>query len=311
MNKAEKKIDYNEILDILTQFDRKNVFEKINLIPQEDDLKTKLHEYIFSAEYGRKSVLGIDIYRYSMYEELEQTLIPVIFKSICNEAIELCLKNHPLIFQKYSHAEIEKNFISTGDGGFFIFDIPLQSLLFAINFEIILRTYNSYHFYPKLRKIIGEINIRYAITYDKIYSFDNNHYGRVIINCARILSRDSLNRCLIDQNVYEWFLINLDGIENLQIISLNDIINIFEFTHQYNTDIANFAEDQIFSFNNSRNQGIINADILKIGKIMSKETDLSIFNLHLQVTLKLQNKDNQLDEKIIIISLGNLNTMGI
>jgi hypothetical protein len=222
----------------------------------------------------------------------------------------MCLENHRFIFQEYDEARIERNFISTGDGGFLIFSTPLHALLFASNFAIVLRIYNAYHFFPKLRSIIGGISIRYALTFDKIYSFENNFYGRAIINCARILQSDSLNRCLMDENVHRWFTLNMEGLENLQVITIEEIANISYFQDFDSTLVASH-EDKIFGKDASRRDGIINSDILKIGKIMSKETELNIYNLHLQVSLRLTNDDDPSQTKLVTVSLGNLNTAGI
>lgn len=305
MNKTVRNLDYEQILKILEDTEDKYVFEKVNLIPKETELREKLKKYVSNTKMNRKSVLGIDIYKYSSFEEFEQCLIPCLFKLLFNETIELCFRNHKFFFQKYTKSEIEDSFISTGDGGFVIFDIPMHSLLFACNFAVALRTYNSYHLYPKLRKIIGGISLRYAITYDKLYYFDKSHYGRAIINNARILSRDNLNRCLIDQNVYNWFTINIDGLENLQVYTINDIASIYDFQGSYDYSILEEHPDGLFSDRVTRDYGIINSDVLKIGEIKSKETSLSIYNVHIQVALNWQRQDIK---RIITISLGNLNT---
>lgn len=290
---------------MLDNTEEKYVFEKVNLIPKESELRDKLKKYVNINRMNRKSVLGIDIYKYSSFEEFEQSLVPCLFKLLFKETIDICFRNHKFFFQKYTKSEIEESFISTGDGGFVIFDIPLHALLFACNFAVALRTYNSYHFYPKLRKIIGGISLRYAITYDKLYYFDNSHYGRAIINNARILSRDNLNRCLIDQNVYNWFTINIDGLENLQILTINDIASIYDFQGSYDYEILKASPDGLFNESVSRDYGIINSDVLKIGEIKSKETSLSIYNVHIQVATEWKRQDTK---RIITISLGNLNT---
>ncbi len=305
-----KTISYDDLRKILDETDKRVVFEKTNIIPDNQDLYDKLRRYINYGDVSRKSVLGIDIFKYSSYGVFEQTLIPFLFKTIYRMTVSLCLNNHRFIFQKHSRDYFDKHFISTGDGGYVLFDTPLHALIFAINFAVVLRTYNSYHLYPKLRKIIGGVSMRYAITLDKVYLFENNFYGRGIINCARILSKDDLNRCLIDENVHSWFTINMEGVENLQVITLSEISNIFDFK-SYDRKLLNHSNDEIFQYDVTRRYGIINADILKIGKIASKETELSIYNLHLQVTLNLTNDDDANQKKTITISLGNLNTSGI
>ncbi len=305
-----KTLSYEELRKILEEHDQRVVFEKTNIIPDSQDLYEVLRKYISYNDIGRKSVLGIDIFKYSSYGVFEQTLIPFLFRTLFKSATKLCLTNHKFIFQNYDEEHFEKNFISTGDGGYIMFDTPLHSLLFAINFAVMLRTFNAYHLYPRLRRIIGGVSMRYAITLDKIYVFENNFYGRGIINCARILSKDDLNRCLIDENVHSWFTINMEGLENLQVITIDDIANIFDFK-SYDRTLLSTHSDEIFQHDISRRYGIINADILKIGKISSKETELSIYNLHLQVTLNLTNDDDPTQKKTITFSLGNLNTSGI
>jgi hypothetical protein len=305
-----KQLDHLEIKRMLEEKDKRVVFDKTNIIPDHRDLYSKLKQYINYERITRKAVLGIDMYQYSSYGEFEQTLIPFLFKTMFDSTIKLCIDNHPFIFQKYDPARINRNFISTGDGGFVMFDNPLQALLFACNFAVVLRAYNAYHYYPKLRRIIGGINMRYVITYDKVYTFNANYYGRGIINNARILIKDDLNRCLIDEHVHSWFTTNLDGVENLQIVTLSEIANIYEFRNNYDSSLLE-KRDEIFERESSRKYGIINSDILKVGFIKSKETSISVYNLHLQVTIRLYNDDDPSQTRLITVSLGNLNTTGI
>jgi hypothetical protein len=305
-----KQVEHQEIKKILDEKDQRVVFDKTNIIPDHRSLAADLRRYISYDKISRKSVLGIDMFQYSSYGEFEQTLIPFLFKTMFESTIRLCLKHHRFIFQKYDSSRIERNFISTGDGGFLLFDNPLQSLLFACNFAVVLRVYNAYHYYPRLRRIIGGINMRYAITYDKVYTFNKNYFGRGIINNARILMKDDLNRCLIDEHVHSWFTTNLDGVENLQIVTLDDVANIFEFSKDYDRSYLS-SGDEIFENEPSRKYGIINSDILKVGVILSKETSISVYNLHLQVAIWLVNDDDPSQKRLITVSLGNLNTTGV
>jgi len=308
--KRIKKLNSECIKGILDKTDKRVVFDKTNIIPDHTDLLVELEKYIQYEKIRRVSVLGIDMYQYSSYGRFEQALIPFLFKTLFESTIKQCFQNHKFIFQHYTEKEIWNNYISTGDGGFLIFENPLHSLLFASNFAIILRAYNAFHFYPKLRKIIGAVNMRYAITYDKIYSFNNNFYGRAIINNARILIKDDLNRCLIDEHVHSWFTTSLDGVENLQIVTLEEIANIYEFSKGYDKKYLK-NNDEIFENEPSRKYGIINSDILKVGMIKSKETNISVYNLHLQVTIRLYNDEDREQNRLITVSLGNLNTTGI
>lgn len=310
MSRKIKTLSHDCIKRILDREDKRVVFEKTNVIPDHHELFNELKNFIGYEKISRKSVLGLDIYQYSSYGEFQQTLIPFLFKTIFETNMRLCFENHKFIFQKYSTQQIQNNYISTGDGGYIIFENPLHSLLFACNFAVILRAYNAYHFYPRLRRIIGGINMRYTITYDKIYSYNNNFFGRAIINNARILMKDNLNRCLIDEHAHSWFTTNMDGVENLQIATLEDIANIYEFSRNYDRSLLS-EKDELFEDEPSRRYGIINSDILKVGMITSKEASLSVYNLHLQVTIRLVNDDNPHQTRLITVSLGNLNTTGI
>jgi hypothetical protein len=310
MRNQLKKIYYDELLEVLRHYDTETIFDKVNIIPDSEDLHEALSEFINLRSFVKRSVLGIDIYRYGLYKHLEQVLIPPLFKVLFEKAIRLCLENNQFVFQRYTREKIEQSFISTGDGGFVIFDNPLHSLFFAINFEVVVRAYNSYHLYPKLRNIIGSISLRYAISYDTLFQFDDNYYGSAIINNARILSKDTLNRCLIDQQTYDWFLINIDGLENLQVYTIEDIANIYDFL-DYDRKYINEGENEILNVTPSRRSGIINSDILKVGQIQSKETLINIYNLHLQVTLRIYSDRKIESKRTMTVSLGNLNTSGI
>ncbi len=310
MNNKLKNIEINELLNILEKEDDKDFFVKTNKIPDSESLYKKFEKYINPDKISNKAVLGIDIYKYGSFDTFRQSLIPFLFRLLYNETISLCLTANQFIFQKHKKEDFEKAFIDTGDGGFQIFETPLHALVFNVMFESVLRTYNSFHLYPRLRNIIGPISLRYAMTYDKIYAFNNNYYGSAIINNTRILSKDTLDRCLVDTGTYNWFLLSVNGFENLQIITLNEISSIYEFS-EYNKKYIKNGVNVTFTNEYSREIGIVNSDILKIGRIQSKESELSIYNLHLQVILHIGDENDINNKKIFTISLGNLNTTGI
>lgn len=310
MKKPIRKLHFDSILEVLRANDTESTYEKVNIIPESEDLYKEISSYIDTDSFSRRAVLGIDIYRYGMFKHLEQTLIPAIFKIFFDKTIRLCLESNQYVFQNYDKKSIENAFISTGDGGFLILETPLHALLFAINFEVVVRSYNSFHLFPKLRKIIGNINLRYAITHDTLFHFDNNYYGSAIINNARILNSDNLNRCLIDESTFNWFLINIDGIENLQVYTINDIANVYDF-QKYSSKWIENGVNMIIPQKKTRYDGIINSDILKIGQIQSKEIYLNIYNIHLQVSMYIRSDVSHDKERLITISLGNLNTSGI
>jgi hypothetical protein len=301
-----KSFDNDTIIDLISELDKSLFCDKGLMNESEKYLLKKLKKEINPKDFSAKTVLGIDIYHYSQYKPLEQTLIPILFKIIFEQVSSLCILNSSYVFQKYKNAEtFNKLFINAGDGGFQIFDTPIHAIAYAINFQMVVRYYNSGRFYPKLRKIVGPINLRYAMTTDKIYKLNKDFYGPAIINNARILSKDSLNRFLLDKNTYDWFLQNINGIENLQLVSLNQIDELDDFTDYDFSENENINEiyPKKLGFNFDK---IITSDIQKIGKIETKLSQLSIYNLHLQYQGSLSDKN-----QMTIVSLGNLNTSGI
>ena len=310
MKNELKDLQPDKIMEILNKYDVSHYYQRIHKAPSAVELKEALSNHLQNINYGRKAVLGVDIRKYGSFDDLEQPLIPILYEILFDEAIKQCLESQQFTFQHYTPQSIKTYTISTGDGGYIIFDTPLQALLFACSFAISLRLYNSYHLFPKLRAIIGEINLRYALTYDRLYSIKGNHYGRAVINNSRVISKDTLNRCLMDENSYQWFLLNTDGLENLQVMSINEIANIEEFEDldkKYVTQGRNsFFEEKT----DTRNYGIINSDLLKIGIIQSKNTQLNVYNVHLQISV-VMNEGDEDSKRTITVSLGNLNTAGI
>ncbi|KOS06872.1 hypothetical protein AM493_13160 [Flavobacterium akiainvivens] len=269
-----------------------------------EEQKQNLHkEYI-----ENKSVLGIDIYKYSEYSEDIQVYVPVLFNSLYKITVENCSIGEKYFFQNYgsTFSDFKENFISTGDGGFQIFDNPLQSLIFAIYFQLNVKRFNSGSLTGKLNinlfDIIGRIELRYATTYDKIYCYDKNFFGAAIINNSRILSKDNLNRLLTDYKSLQWFDQTINTIENLMIMKIENFYKISYFKE--------FSKDHgSLLFGNPNSDKFKSFDILKIGTIISKNTSLDIYNLKIQVLISI--KGEHKDFKGFFITVGNLNTQGI
>jgi len=303
-----KSFSFEELLKTVETHDKKFDFTVKSHVANGSELMNAISEEMDERNFSTRTVLGIDIYKYSQYEPLRQALVPFLFKLIYAEATELAMKQSPYVFQKYEHKDFAEEFISTGDGGFQIFPTPIHAIAFAIYFELIVRYYNSYHYYPEMRKVIGPVNLRYAMTRDKIFKLDDQFFGPSIIHNDRVLSKDSLNRFLIDENTYNWFLISLNGIENLQFISMSELNQLPEFEgYELKVDEHIFPEEMDASY-----QKIISADIQKIGDIMAKSTTLSIYNFHLQYLGGLMAEEPQGKKRTMTtVSLGNLNTSGI
>jgi hypothetical protein len=302
--KKFKNYEIEDLTKIISEKDINDFSKFCHEDVDESDLLNTLITEIDTDKFAEKTVLGIDIYHYSQYKPLEQSLIPVLFKLIHNKACDLCLSNSSYIFQHYQSSDtFREMFINSGDGGFQLFDTPIHATAFVINFQMIVRYYNSFRFFPKLRKIVGPLSLRYAMTHDKIYKLDKNYFGPAIINNARVLIKDSLNRFLLDENTNRWFLYQINGIENLQYVSISQLQELATFADYKRIDGENhiYVDSKGFDF-----EKMISCDIQKIGDIMAKKTPLTIYNLHLQYKGFLGDGKYK-----TVISVGNLNTTGI
>lgn len=257
-----------------------------------------LEEYI-----EKKAVLGFDIYQYSQFNSLRQSLIPHLFKKLYYLSIKNILKNEGFFLEYKTQTEFENRFIDTGDGGFQVFGTPIEAFLFAIYFQANITRYNSGNeIHSDLYNIIGEINLRYSLTYDNVFCYNKNHYGPAIINCARIMSKDKLNRFLIDNNTITWFNSELNSIETCQLFEPEkDFPTIPIFKKKFDKDTYSSV---IFGLEKNL---IKRLDILKIGEIKSKLDILSIYSVHTQVYFNSKGKDFMK----FILTLGNLNSSGL
>jgi len=308
--------------DLLNRLFSSNVVPRIQLMHDEKFMLD--YTAAESAEIGqiiesKAAVVGIDIYRYSQFPTEKQMFIPHLYDLIYDETWNLIKQNYSFLFQEYGdlidlspeqHIKHKAYLISTGDGGYQILPTPVHGVIFILTFATILRLYNADKFMRKLHAKIGNIEVRYAMTLDEIYRYRENFFGTGIINNARILGKDRLNRFLIDQNVYDWFLLRTLGIENLMSLRLEDLKNIQEFV-DYDDARLNTGNNALILNRGvqASREGFKSIDVQKIGKVRQKRTLLDIYNLHVQALILYQNLFNQ--EATLTVSVGNLNTMGI
>ncbi|EMJ97765.1 MULTISPECIES: hypothetical protein [unclassified Leptospira] len=275
--------------------------EVLSLIAQE--VETALSECM-----SKKSVLGIDIVGYSQYSTERQLLIPILFHSIYSSTCEHLMEYESLFFSEYKNIDdFRRDFIDTGDGGFQIFKDPIQSLIFSIYFQLNIKRYNSRGVMHGLRSFLGKVNLRYSVTYDDLYKIDGNFYGSSIINCARILSKDRLDRFLMDENTYDWFDLNVHGIENFANLEKRDF-KIIDHFKEYDLSKSTFLFPSSIE---EEDPPFISSDIQRIGNIRSKNTTLSIFSYHAQVMLFSGDQVDQGKFSKFTCTLGNLNLSGI
>jgi len=299
-----------------------------NVVPRIQLLRNESYSTEFTSEEKtalrritetKAAVVGIDIYQYSQFPTEKQVFIPHLFELIYNDTWHLIKQNYEFLFQQYgklleadsaNHLVHTEYFISTGDGGYQILETPLHGIIFILTFVTVLRLYNSDRFMRKLHAKIEEIEVRYALTLDDIYRYHGEFYGAGIINNARILSRDFLNRFVMYQNAHHWFLSSILGIENLMSISLTDIKNIEDLRGYDNSKIAAGHNALIPAERDSKDkEGFVSIDVQKMGEVRQKGTQLDIYNVHIQALIHYKNLFEQ--EQIFTVSIGNLNTSGI
>lgn len=253
-----------------------------------------------------KVVLGLDIYKYSQYPEVQQIYIPVVFEMLYKKTVENIITRESYFFSKYgtNREEFKKKFISTGDGGFQIFDNVLQAIIFTLIFQMNLKRFcsggNTENIAKNLHKIVDSIDLRFAITMDKLYSYQDNYYGPAIINNARILSQDNLNRLLVDANSIKWLADNINTPENLIDIDKNSLADT-KFFKDYNKELNSSLFDV--------KGGILSVDIQKIGKINAKATSIDIFNVCIKCRMLLVVDHHRYN--VYIVTAGNMNSNGI
>jgi len=309
--------------ELLNELFSSNVLPRIQLKKQEKypreytgGEKDKIQKLVEK----KHTVVGIDIYQYSLFLTNQQIFIPHLFELMYVQTWNLITENYSFIFQDYrkigdikSNERIEQieYFISTGDGGYQILETPIHAILFILTFATIVRLYNSDLFMRKLHAKIGNIELRYTITLDDLYKYRKNFYGAAIINNSRILSKDKLNRLLIDKHTHDWFLDRIAGIENLMSLGLSDLKDIEEFASYTKKKMEEGNNALIQKENNKTcKEGIKSIDVQKIGKIKQKQTELEVYNLHIQAVIHYIGFLKTM-EKIITVSVGNLNTSGI
>ena len=309
--------------ELLNELFSSNVLPRIRLTKQEEystEYTKEEKDRIQKFTEKKHTVVGIDIYQYSSFPTNKQIFIPHLFELIYNQTWDLITQNYSFIFQDYhKFGDLRNNedivpkeyFISTGDGGYQILETPIHAILFILTFATIVRLYNSDLFMRKLHAKIGNIELRYTITLDDLYKYRKNFYGAAIINNSRILSKDKLNRLLIDKNAYEWFLTRTIGIENLMSLGLSDLKDIEEFASYTKNKMEDGNNALIQKENNKTDkEGIKAIDVQRIGKIKQKQTELEVYNLHIQAVIHYSHF-LQSGGKIITVSVGNLNISGI
>lgn len=264
--------------------------------------------------FEEHAVLGLDIYRYSKYADLPQTLIPYLFTKLYEITINNLAEHESFLFQNLDRDTFKNNFVNDGDGGFQLFETPLHALIFAYYFQLNIQRYNSvalpYSNLTQLKEIVGEITLRYSLTYDIIFSYEGKYHGPALTNCARIISRDKLNRFLVDNKANDWFIENFNGIETLYAIDHDNILSS-AFLKNYRIDKDKYSIILPLSSDGpSQDNNITNMISLKIGKVEPKGDIYSVYSLYSQASL-ISDTFSQAGIDKFVISIGNLNPSGL
>ena len=273
-----------------------------------DELVDELDRYFESRE-SRRAVLGIDIYQYSNYDSRRQRLIPVVFKLLYDLAVRDVRRREPGLF---AQEQLSEAFISTGDGGFQTLSTPLHAVVLCVWFQAALNSFNTGINFPRLRRFVGPLTLRYALTYDMIVRFTDNYYGPAIINNARIMSRDTLNRFLLDEASVNWFLDRIGGIENLSILRNEDLLRIPELElDPTNVSTATRAfRDRTDEDLRSGATGFRTVMLQKIGTIAVKKTVLDVYSCYFQLGSSWTDPTGQVTRRLLV-TVGNLNASGL
>ena len=263
-------------------------------------------ESLLRTSARQRTVLGIDVYRYSKYPRLPQAIIPHVLRSILLLTVEDLIKHEEALFSGSAAPNLDRDYIDTGDGGFIVFEQPLRALLFLLYFQANMRVYNCANVWPELTYITGALSARYCLTLQYLYRYESNWYGPAIINNARILSADKLNRLLVDANVKEWFDLNTNGIETLAVLGLEDL----KRNKKLKQVLAGSASEKsvVFPKKAAPMNMIRNINLSQIGQIDVKDDVIAIHNLHIQYYLNYLRAP---DISKNIVTIGNLNTQGI
>ena len=273
---------YSELLEILRAYDQEKYVGHGAPDVNADLLRAYLSEYFGDRRQENQAVLGIDIFRYSKYAPEQQRLIPVLFQYIHDQTVADCKSLEGYLFHEPSTIG---HFISTGDGGFQILPTPMHALVFAIYTQINVQYFNASFRFPALRKLLGPITLRYTLSLDVVFQLDNNFFGPAIITNARILSRDKLNRLLIDSHTIDWFIDRIGNLESLLAFTNEELGRIAELGNGPAKELSNTLLFQFGRVDGPSASAFKTVIVQKIGNISAKETIIDIYSGYLQVEI--------------------------
>lgn len=292
-----------------------------------------------------RAVLGIDILGYSKARNLAQMATPACMRAILAAAAVELSHYESLFFDAPS--DIFKDWIDTGDGGYVFCATPLQGLLLALYIQSSLQTYNSERFdtWPPMhdgadygnevcaiRRLTGPLTVRFAMAFDQVYEYpawpgqfptlsQSNLYGTGIITAARIMSRDKLDRFLIDANAFGWFQKHTNGVESLRFLPQH--VALQQARKEAPPDPDSGWRSYAFQIRSKTaptaqskerlgySKGIDELHSMRIGKVQAKEQRIEVYNIHVQMSHRYFLDGDSDAPDHFIVTLGNLNPQGI
>jgi len=147
------------------------------------------------------------------------------------------------------------------------------------------------------------------LTLDTVYHLDDNWFGAGIITNARILSRDTLNRCLADSASVAWFVERAGSVEALQVVGTPEIAAL-ACRDQKTIQGVKSIVFPLASGSADRRKEFRFISTQKIGVIEVKNTELDIYNIYAQLVVMHSSGDGSFNRRSVV-TLGNLNTSGL
>ncbi|MCG6169735.1 hypothetical protein [Leptospira sanjuanensis] len=277
--------------------------------PHIEEAEENLDKLLKVSEITKASIVCIDTYKYSLNDIKRILLIPLVIQAVHVMTMDILRENELFLFEGLDDPVVA----DTGDGAICIFPTPLHAISYIMWYEVALKLYNTYHLSPEIREIVGKLSVRYTTSYDQVVKIGDNYYGPAIINAARMISTDRLNRCLIDEYSIDWFNRYFNGIESFITLSKMEIRRIMETIFPEEKFDQSNQTESIFQLFFDKHWGIKFCNVQHIGELKIKDTKISIYNLYILVLAGLQPRlDHKEDEEVkLSVSIGNMNPIGI
>ena len=304
--------NFEDLKSTLGQFDVEENFEPWENIMERDlykDIQGKSDYPIIE----KRTVLGFDMLGYSQMEKEKQNMIPFLLSLLLNKTYESLIESEKFLFYMYDMNKLKKGFIHIGDGGFQILPNPLYGIVFALHFEMNLRSFNSGRIYPHFSKYLKGVKVRYTEAFDDLFRYNGNFFGPAIIKASRIISRDKLNRFLMDQDSYDFFLHEFNGVETLSMMS-QEMIQKSKYFAEFDYSKYDRKKGLVIRDSSEAGSTIENIIIQDIGFIDTKSESYSVYNFFCQFSFdhyEENSKEPHKNYNRIRVSLGNLNPQGL